>query len=80
MMGWQWHQLDLMQITYTLLQTDNHASTPPLSLLHARPDTLSNASQQYRSAEGKSDDLKTHYTGRYAVQNLSGSTPVIGAD
>ena len=27
MMGWQWHQLDHMQIICTLLQTDNHAST-----------------------------------------------------
>jgi len=26
-MGWQWHQLDHMQIICTLLQTDNHAST-----------------------------------------------------
>jgi len=26
-MGWQWHQLDHMQITCTTLQTDNHAST-----------------------------------------------------
>jgi len=24
MMGWQWHQLDLMQIICTSLQTDNH--------------------------------------------------------
>jgi len=31
MMGWQWHQLDHMQIIYTSLQTDNHASTSPLS-------------------------------------------------
>jgi len=31
MMGWQWHQLDHMQIICTLLQTDNHASTPPHS-------------------------------------------------
>ena len=30
MMGWQWNQLDHMQIIYTLLQTDNHASTSPL--------------------------------------------------
>jgi len=29
---WQWHQLGHMQV-YTSLQTDNHASTPPLSLL-----------------------------------------------
>jgi len=27
MTGWQWHQLDNMQIICTLLQTDNHAST-----------------------------------------------------
>jgi len=31
---WQWHQLDHMQVC-TSLQTDNHASTPPLSVLHA---------------------------------------------
>jgi len=31
---WQWHQLGHMQV-YTLLQTDNHASTPPLSFLQA---------------------------------------------
>jgi len=27
---WQWHQLGHMQVC-TLLQTDNHASTPPLT-------------------------------------------------
>ena len=31
---WQWHQLGHMQAS-TLLQTDNHASTPPLSFLQA---------------------------------------------
>ena len=30
MMGWQWHQLDHMQIICTSLQIDNHASTSPL--------------------------------------------------
>ena len=30
--GWQWLQLDHMQVC-TSLQTDNHASTPPLSCL-----------------------------------------------
>ena len=34
---WQWHQLGHMQVC-TSLQTDNHASTPPLSFY--RPDTL----------------------------------------
>ena len=32
---WQWHQLGHMQVS-TSLQTDNHASTPPLSFLQAR--------------------------------------------
>jgi len=45
-MGWQWHQLDHMQIIYTSLQTDNHASTLSLSCykpnaLHATQLTLS---------------------------------------
>ena len=31
---WQWHQLDHMQVC-TSLQTDNHASTPPLSFSQA---------------------------------------------
>ena len=31
---WQWHQLGHMQI-YISLQTNNHASTPPLSFLQA---------------------------------------------
>ena len=34
---WQWHQLGRMQVC-TSLQTDNHASTPPLSFY--RPDAL----------------------------------------
>jgi len=34
---WQWHQLDHMQVC-TSLQTDNHASTPPL--IFYRPDAL----------------------------------------
>ena len=34
-MGWQWHQLDHMQITSTSLQTDNHASTSLFNCLQA---------------------------------------------
>jgi len=37
---WQWHQLSHMQVC-TLLQTDNHTSTPPLCFY--RPDALSAA-------------------------------------
>jgi len=29
-MGWQWHQLDHMQIICTSPQTDNQASTSPV--------------------------------------------------
>ena len=35
---WQWHQLGHMQVC-TSLQTDNHASIPPLSFFY-RPDAL----------------------------------------
>jgi len=38
MMGWQWHQLNHMQIICISLQTDKHASTSPLSFY--RPDAL----------------------------------------
>jgi len=31
---WQWHQLRYMQVC-TLLQTDNHACTSPISFLQA---------------------------------------------
>jgi len=34
---WQWHQLGCMQVCI-LLQTDNHASNPPL--IFYRPDAL----------------------------------------
>ena len=48
---WQWHQLGHMQAC-TSLQTDNHASTPPLSFLHAgcpscRPTNSVKALKEY---------------------------------
>jgi len=45
MMGWQWHQLDHMQIICTSLQTDNHATpAPQLSTFYFfRPDALLHA-------------------------------------
>ena len=47
---WQWHQLGHMQVC-TLLQTDNHAITPPLSFLQAGcPSCRPN--QQRQSTEG----------------------------
>jgi len=38
MIGWQWHQLDHMQIICTSLQTDNHTSSSLLSFY--KPDAL----------------------------------------
>jgi len=48
---WQWHQLDHMQVC-TLLQTDNHASTPPLSFFTGRMPFLP-PNQQCQSTEGQ---------------------------
>jgi len=55
-MGWQWHQLDHTQITCTSLQTDNHASTLPLSFLQAgcpscRPINSVRALKEYARRE-----------------------------
>jgi len=48
MMGWQWHQVDHMQIICTSLETDNYASTSPLSFFTGRmPFLLPN--QQHES-------------------------------
>ena len=47
---WQWHQLGRMQVC-TLLQTDNHASTPPLSVFTGRMPFLP-PNQQRWSTEG----------------------------
>jgi len=52
---WQWHHLDHMQIICTLLQTDNHASTSPLSFY--RPDALLPPNQQHQSTECKKLEL-----------------------
>ena len=47
---WQWHQLGHMQ-AYTSLQTDNHASTPPLKFSTGRMPFLP-PNQQRQSTEG----------------------------
>jgi len=47
---WQWHQLGHMQVC-TLLQTDNHTSTPPLFFTGRMPVLPPN--QQRQSTEGK---------------------------
>jgi len=54
---WQWHQLGHVQVC-TSRQTDNHASTPPLSFY--RPDALpvSRPNQQCQSTEGTGTEIK----------------------
>ena len=48
---WQWHQLGHMQICPSL-QTNNHASTPPLSFFRGRMPFLP-PNQQHQSTEGE---------------------------
>jgi len=47
---WQWHQLGCMQVCPSL-QTDNHASTPPLSFFAGRMPVLP-PNEQRQSTEG----------------------------
>ena len=51
-MGWQWHQLNHMQIICTSLQTDNHASTSSLNFYRtdALPDAKPTVSKHCTSA------------------------------
>jgi len=55
MTGWQWHQLDHMQIICHSLQTDNHTSTSPLSFYRpdALPATQSTASKHWNKHNRK---------------------------
>jgi len=48
---WQWYQLGHMQVC-TLLQTDNHTGTPPLSFFTGRMPFVP-PNQQRQSTEGK---------------------------
>jgi len=56
---WQWHQLGHMQVC-TLLQTDNHTSTPPLKFFTGRMPFLP-PNQQCQSTEGTYTDLCNLY-------------------
>jgi len=61
---WQWYQLGHMQVC-TSLQTDNHASTPPLSFFTGRMPFLP-PNQRRQSTEGNnntSQNLSSLYQG-----------------
>jgi len=62
---WQWYQLGHMQVC-TLLQADNHASTPPLNFLQAGcpschpTNSIKELKAQYNTTHTKL--VKRHYT------------------
>ena len=56
---WQWHLLGHMQVCISL-QTDNHASTPPLSFFTGRMPFLT-LNQQRQSTEGIANYLHNRY-------------------
>jgi len=70
---WQWHQLGHMLIC-TSLQTNNHASTPPLSFFTGRMPFLP-PNQQCQSTEGS----KVRPQHRHKTSGLGDVPPPIGA-
>jgi len=67
---WQWHQLDHMQVC-TSIQTDNHASTPPLSFLQAGCSSCcpTNSVKALKAADDIT--MKIHYYSQQSVQQKS---------
>jgi len=62
---WQWHQLGHMQVC-TKLQTDNHASTPPLSFIKAGcPSCLPTNSVKALKAHVSQLDTLRKFSGTY---------------
>ena len=59
---WQWHQLCHMQVC-TSLQTDNHASTPPLSFLQAGCPSC----RPIKSIKA----LKAKFTSKFTIQQFN---------
>jgi len=60
---WQWHQLGDMQVC-TSLQTDNHASTPPLKFLQA---AFLPPNQQRQSTEGTNSYITKSNTQKLCI-------------
>ena len=67
---WPWHQLGRMQVCI-LLQTDNHASTPPLSFLQAECP-LTNSSEALKATKIHSqENITDEHKKRYRHQNVT---------
>ena len=62
MMGWQWHQLDHMQIICTSLQTDNHARQYSTTQFFTCRTSFLLPNQQRQSIEGRKpeSDVKNY--------------------
>ena len=76
---WQWNQLGHMQVC-TSLQTDNHASTPPLSFLQAgcsscRPTNSVKALKAVASVREISDLAFPGKNGKSAARSRQITTP-----
>jgi len=72
-MGWQWHQLDHIQITCTSLQTNNHASVSSLNFLHTRCSfwCQTNSVNKAPNANLVQWKKKTQYWADILLQNFS---------
>ena len=68
---WQWHQLGHIQVCISL-QTDNHASTPPLRFFTGRMPSLP-PNQQRQSTQGsrKKAEKSVRKHGRQLSQDVS---------
>jgi len=67
---WPWHQLGRMQVCI-LLQTDNHASTQPLSFLQAECP-LTNSSEALKATKIHSqENITDEHKKRYRHQNVT---------
>ena len=71
---WQWHQLGHVQVC-TSLQTDNNASTPPLSFY--RPDALPAANQQRQGTEDMPSVPLHRHCSAYYVDGVNNSKSAV---
>jgi len=67
---WQWHQLGHMQVC-TLLQTDNHASTPSLSFLQAGCHSC-HPTDSVKALKATLSQLPLRYTGQHSLRAYVG--------
>jgi len=71
---WQWHQLGHMQVC-TSLQTDNHASTPPLSFLQAGCPSC-HPTNSVKAQKGKEDRGKINNKSKNPNNHTTARNPL----